>query len=199
MHADAGRIRSAGEHLRALIDNVLDMAKIEAASLEIRPQEFNLVEFVQEVAAMARPLVESNANRFDLRMSALPQVVTSDPMRVRQVLLNLLGNAAKFTRDGTVTLELEPAPVSAGEAAIVIRVRDSGTGIAPGEIERMFEPFRQGGAASGGLGGTGLGLPIVRELCHLLGGCIEAESTLGSGSTFTVTLPVTSPRGCAVE
>jgi len=186
-----GMVRGSARHLLDLINDVLDISKIEAGQMEIRPEDVDLRASVERVVATVRPLAE----RKGLALAAeLPQEIPamrSDRRRVDQILLNLVNNAIKFTDQGAVTLTLESGALADGRAAVQIRVVDTGIGIKPHDLETLFQPFRQ---VDTGLArqheGTGLGLAISRRLTELLGGEIRAESAWGVGSTFIVTLPL---------
>jgi signal transduction histidine kinase len=194
---DLTRIRDAGKQLLALINDVLDLSKIEAGKLILRPETFELTPFVEEVAATIRPLAEGNKNRLDVRCAPGLGPLCTDPVRLRQCLLNLLSNAAKFTHDGEIVLAVEAAS-RPGAPGVCFRVSDTGTGIPSELMPRLFEEFCQGDASPARRpGGTGLGLAITRRLCLLLGGDIEVESEPGKGSTFAVFLPLDFPAPAA--
>jgi adenylate cyclase len=184
------RILRAGRLLLQLINEVLDLAKIEAGKLELHPEEIDLDALLGDVLATAEPLAERNRNRLVLDRPVPLGRVTIDPMRLRQILLNLLSNACKFTESGTVTLEAHREP----PGTLRLAVRDTGVGVAPEQMGRLFQDFSQAGLpGKRRYGGTGLGLAISRRLARLMGGEIEAESTPGKGSTFTVRLPPVAP------
>ncbi|WAS91766.1 ATP-binding protein [Nannocystis punicea] len=187
--ADTGRIRRAGSHLLGLISDILDLSKIEADKLEISVQSFAVAPLVDEVADAVRPLMQRAGNAFAVEVADAPGDMRSDPVRVRQVLLNLLSNAAKFTQAGTVTLRVRRD----GER-MTFAVDDTGIGMTAEETQRVFEAFHQAdSSAARRAGGTGLGLTITRRLCEMLGGRISVVSTPGQGSVFTIELPATSP------
>ncbi len=184
-----GRVLRAGRLLLQLINEVLDLAKIEAGKLELQPEDIELRPLLDDVLDTAKPLAEKHAN--DLRLEVEPDLgrAVLDPMRLRQVLLNLLSNACKFTEEGEVTLFARRK----GQQ-VEIRVRDTGMGIDPEQLPRLFQEFHQAGVAKHRkYGGTGLGLAISRRLVTLMGGDIEARSEKGRGSEFTITLPVEAP------
>ena len=186
---DMQKIQAAANHLLSLINNMLDLSKIEAGKMELFLEEFELGELIDEVLTQARPLIEKNHNTFMLRVEDALGPVRLDRVKVRQVLLNLLGNAAKFTSGGEVVLAGRREAGERGEE-LVLQVSDSGIGMSPSQIKRIFQEFAQGSAATTRrYGGTGLGLAISRNFCHLMRGEIEVESALGRGSTFTVRLP----------
>ena len=191
---DVQRVQSAAKHLLALINNMLDLSKIEAGKMELYLEEFALVEVVEEAVATVLPMLERGSTRFVRNYPAELGVVRLDRMKVRQVLLNLLGNAAKFTAGGQIELavwrEAAPEGEDGGEERVVLRVSDTGIGMSPEQIKRIFEEFAQGSAATTRqYGGTGLGLAISRSFCQRMRGDIEVASSLGEGSTFTVRLP----------
>jgi len=182
---DLQKIRAAGRHLLALINDVLDLSKIEAGKLELTIDTFDLAAAVEEVATTIQPLVDKNGNRLEVEASGTLGAMRSDLTRVRQVLLNLLSNACKFTDHGTITLGVERR-----DGQVLFRVSDSGIGMTREQLARVFDPFAQAEAAtSRKYGGTGLGLSITRRFCELLGGDVNVESEPGRGSTFTVRIP----------
>jgi len=183
--ADLQKIRSAGKHLLALINDVLDLSKIEAGKLDLYLETFDLRQTVTDVATTVEPLVARNQNRLVVECAPDLGMVHSDLTRVRQVLLNLLSNASKFTEGGVITLATERSGPH-----IIFRVSDSGIGMTPEQMTRLFEPFSQAETStSKKYGGTGLGLAITRRFCELMGGEISVASEAGKGTTFTVKLP----------
>ena len=193
---DLQKIRSAGRHLLSLINDILDLSKIEAGKLELFLEEFDVRATIEEVATTVGPLVQKNANRLEVRCAPALGAMHADLTRTRQVLLNLLSNASKFTKQGTITLAAE-REAAGGEDWVVFRVADSGIGMTPEQLGRLFEAFSQADAStSRNYGGTGLGLAISRRFCRMMGGDVTVESQSGRGSTFTVRLParVGEPR-----
>jgi signal transduction histidine kinase/ActR/RegA family two-component response regulator len=174
--------RSA-QHLLELVDDILDISKIEAGKLEIFPEPVDVLDLLQDTAPSLQLQARDKGIELDIGASASARI-TTDPARLRQIVLNLLSNAVKFTERGRVDVRVEEG--RRGEVAI--RVRDTGPGIAPEDQARIFEEFEQARTSSA-QAGTGLGLAISRRLAQLLGGSLEVESELGSGSTFTLTLP----------
>ncbi|GIJ49488.1 hypothetical protein Val02_63740 [Virgisporangium aliadipatigenens] len=180
----ARAVRAAGSHLHSVIDDVLDTAKIESGKLDLEEIPFDLVGCVEDAVGIVSPAAEAKG----LPLAALfspgaPTRVVGDPLRLRQILVNLLTNAVKFTARGAVSVEVLGEP---GTPLVRFLVRDTGIGIAPEAIERLFAPFSQADAATTRrFGGTGLGLFICRHLAELMGGGISVESTVGVGSTFT--------------
>jgi len=178
-------IRRSGEHLLALINDILDLAKIDAGRLELCPEPLPLPEFVRVIADIIR--IEANEKKlaFDCEVPAdLPAVVEADERRLRQVLLNLLSNAVKFTDAGAVSLRVASSPRELGAARLRFEVQDSGPGIAADEQEAIFHPFVQGGPLQGRSSGAGLGLAISRQLTRLMGGELHLDSGAAGGSRF---------------
>jgi PAS domain S-box-containing protein len=191
---DLQKIHSAGSHLLTLINDILDLSKIEAGKMELTPETFDVGATIEEVATTVRPLVEKNENDFVLRCDVDLGTMHSDLTRTRQVLLNLLSNAAKFTEKGTVTLAVQRETLGNGEDEIVFSVSDTGIGMTPEQAAKLFEPFSQAETStSKRYGGTGLGLAISRSFCQMMGGDVTLESEAGVGSTFTVRLPTAVP------
>lgn len=182
-----GMVRGSARHLLDLINDVLDISKIEAGQLEVQPAPFDLQTSLVRVTGLVRPLADSKHLTLDATCDA-PVPMVSDRRRVEQILLNLLNNAIKFTDRGGVTVKVERQA-----ERVRIRVADTGIGIRPGDMGKLFQPFHQ---VESGLqrehDGTGLGLAICRRLATLLGGTIQAESVFGEGSVFTVELPATA-------
>lgn len=187
-----GMVRSSARHLLDLINDVLDISKIEAGQLEVRPAPFDLRASVEHVAASVRPLAAQKGLSLDVVVSPALESIASDRRRVEQVLLNLLNNAIKFTQRGGVTLTADVVEGAADGTGSCVRVRvsDTGIGMKADDLATLFQPFRQ---LDAGLGreheGTGLGLAICRRLLELLGGSVTVESERGRGSVFTVSLP----------
>jgi PAS domain S-box-containing protein len=187
---DLGRIRSSGRHLLSLINDVLDLSKIEAGRMELFVERFDLREAIDEVASTVAPLVKRNGNRLEIVVADDVRIMHADPIKVRQVMLNLLSNASKFTDHGTITVSADPRTLD-GEAWVDIAVRDSGIGMTPEQVGRLFEAFAQADASTTRrYGGTGLGLAISRHFCRMMGGDVVVDSVPGTGSTFTVRLPL---------
>ncbi|MFC8525963.1 HAMP domain-containing protein [Nocardia sp. NPDC057227] len=198
----AGIIHSAGSDLLQLINDILDLSKVEAGKMELAPEQVPLRKLLDYVEATFRPMTTQKSLGFRVGTApGLPAELLTDDSRLRQVLRNLLSNAVKFTENGSVELRIEPAapgelPAAARRhgAAIAFRVIDTGIGIAEHQLESIFGAFQQAdGTTSRKYGGTGLGLSISREIAYLLGGAITAESVVGRGSTFTFYLPVARP------
>ncbi len=188
---DLSRIHTAGRHLLALINDVLDLSKIEAGRMELYLEDFDVRAMVDDVATTAKPLIDKNANRLVVRCPDDAGVMRGDLTKVRQMLLNLLSNASKFTSNGRIDLEVERPPDDG--QALVFRVRDTGIGMTPEQQQRVFEAFSQAEASTARrFGGTGLGLAISKRFCEMMGGGIALESEPGAGSTFTIRLPATA-------
>jgi PAS domain S-box-containing protein len=183
---DLAKIHSAGKHLLAVINDILDLSKIEAGKMELYLESFELRPVLDDVATTVRPLVEQHGNRFELHAPADLGAMRADATRVRQVLLNLLSNASKFTDHGLIHLAVERDGTE-----VLFRVRDTGIGMTPEQLEKLFQAFTQAEASTASkYGGTGLGLAISRRFCQMMGGDVTVESTPGAGSTFTVRLPI---------
>jgi signal transduction histidine kinase len=182
------RVHRAGTHLLGLINQVLDLSKIEAGKLELNPQSVEIAPLVQEVIGTARQLAEQNKNRLLVEVQEKLDTLTVDPMRLRQILLNLLSNACKFTKEGEV--KLGARKVANGGHWIEFAVADTGIGMTPEQQVKLFAEFTQADATTAQrFGGTGLGLAITRKLARLMGGDVTVMSEPGKGSVFTVRLP----------
>ncbi|HEX7969022.1 MAG TPA: ATP-binding protein [Stellaceae bacterium] len=191
--ADLRRINSAGKHLLSLVTDVLDLSKIEAGKMELSAHPFDLNTFIDDVAATCRPLVMDNGNDFIVERRGDLGTVVGDATKLRQAVLNLLSNAAKFTQQGRVTLAAARETVAEGDW-IRIAVRDTGIGISRENLPKLFQDFNQAEPSTQSrYGGTGLGLALSRKLCHMMGGEITVESDLGRGSCFTIRIPATLP------
>jgi signal transduction histidine kinase/DNA-binding response OmpR family regulator len=188
---DLGKIHAAGKHLLTLINDVLDLSKIEAGKMELFLEDFEIRGLVLDVESTIRPLVEKNHNLLEVSCPAEIGLIHADLTRVRQILYNLLSNAAKFTQEGTVALQVHAVRIQ-GEPWIEFAVADTGIGLAPDQQRRLFQSFSQADpSTSRKYGGTGLGLVISRRFAQMMGGDIHLHSELGRGSTFTVRLPRT--------
>jgi signal transduction histidine kinase/CheY-like chemotaxis protein len=188
------RVHRAGTHLLGLINQVLDLSKIEAGKLELSSETVNLAPLIDEVIGTARHLAEQNKNRLVVEAHESLGPITVDPMRLRQILLNLLSNSCKFTKQGEVTLRVKK--VVNGQNWVEIAVADTGIGMTPEQQAKLFAEFSQADASTARrYGGTGLGLAITRKLARMMGGDVTVTSEPGKGSTFTVRLPgETDPR-----
>jgi PAS domain S-box-containing protein len=196
---DLKKINNAGSHLLALINDVLDLSKIEAGKAEIFGEEIRLAELLDEVAATVTPLVAQNGNTLKLDWSDNLGAAFQDRTKLKQALLNLLSNAAKFTHGGEVSLRARRETLPANEQ-LIFSVADTGIGISADKVESLFEEFVQADVSTTRkYGGTGLGLAISRRFCRMLGGDITVESEAGKGSEFTVILPAMLPGAEAPE
>jgi PAS domain S-box-containing protein len=186
---DLEKIHASGKHLLALINDVLDLSKIEAGKMELYLENLNVADLVEEVGATVSPLVQKNQNVLEVHCTDDPGEMYADITRMRQSLLNLLSNACKFTENGTISLDVSVETNPSGDA-IVFRVTDSGIGMTDEQASKLFEAFTQADAStSKRFGGTGLGLTITRKFCQMMGGDVGVESVEGEGSTFTMRLP----------
>ena len=182
------RVHRAGTHLLGLINQVLDLSKIEAGKLELNPQTVELAPLIDEVVGTARQLAQQNKNRLVVEAQENLGAITVDPMRLRQILLNLLSNACKFTKEGEV--KLQASRVSNGRHWIELAASDTGIGMTAEQQAKLFEEFSQADATTAQrFGGTGLGLAITRKLARMMGGDVTVTSEPGKGSVFTVRLP----------
>lgn len=199
---DLRRIQAAGHHLLALVNDVLDISKIEAGALEVQMQTVEVGELTDGVVATIEPLAKRNDNQLIVQAEEDGATVRVDLVKFRQSLLNLLSNACKFTEHGVISLSVLRCR-EADRELICWRVRDNGIGISPDDMKRLFRPFSQVDASTTRRhGGTGLGLAISQRLCRLMGGDITVESAPGQGSTFTIFMPAepvpdTAPPGPA--
>jgi len=184
--ADLKRINAAGQHLLSLVTDVLDLSKIESNFIELKPEQFDLRETVRGIVANVEPMVSKNGNKLIVKCADDLGIVSTDATKLRQVALNVLSNAAKFTEGGTVTLSVYRRKSPAGDW-IEIQVQDTGIGIAQSELANLFQNYGQANrTTSTKYGGTGLGLALSKKLCGLMGGGITATSELGRGSCFTI-------------
>jgi len=192
---DLQKIKLSGKHLLGLINDVLDLSKIEAGRMEFVEDRCVVQSLIDDVATVAKPLTDKRGNRLVVECAVADGEIHTDVTKVRQILLNLLSNAAKFTESGTITLSARS--VRDGDE-LEFAVRDTGIGLTPEQLGRLFKEFSQAEAStSRRYGGTGLGLALSRKLAQALGGDIAVVSTAGIGSTFTLTLPRESALGAA--
>jgi signal transduction histidine kinase/CheY-like chemotaxis protein len=186
---DLEEVHEQGKHLLALINDLLDMSKIEADKVTLYPETFDLARVIQDVATVVRPLVDHKANTFAIELANDLGTMHTDLTRLRQCLFNLLSNACKFTDHGTIRLKVTRTQ-TAGKEWVALAVQDTGIGMTEEQTQKLFQPFTQADVSTTRkYGGTGLGLTITRRLCQLMGGDVLVESTLGQGSTFTIQLP----------
>ena len=184
--ADLAKIQSSGEHLLTLINDILDLSKIEAGKMELHIEEFEFEKHLNQIEATAKPLVEKNRNKFILENNVSVKNLKNDQTKLRQILFNMLSNAAKFTKEGTVTLSIR-----AIEKDIKFAVTDTGIGMNEKQLGKVFDEFTQAEASTAkDYGGTGLGLPISKKMTELMGGKMEVESEEGKGTTFSITIPL---------
>jgi signal transduction histidine kinase len=192
---DLDRLMIASRHLLNLIQDVLDLARIEAGRLDVRPEVVDLRTLLADLTATLGPSVQSAGNKLSIDLSLTQPLLHTDPLRLQQILLNLLGNANKFTLGGSITLAAHNEAFG-GLPGVAIAVIDTGIGIPPDKLEAVFDAFTQvDNTATRRFGGTGLGLTICRRLCELLGGTMDVVSRLDLGSTFTVRLPTAHAEG----
>ncbi|MGN6207089.1 sensor histidine kinase [Asticcacaulis sp.] len=183
-------IEHSGEHLLTMITDILDIAKVEAGRLELLPGVFDIRQCVLSVAQMVRLRAEEKGLLFTVNIADdVPRLVVADQKRIRQVLINLLGNAIKFTPSGEVRLEVSCVASATDDTGLRFCVTDTGVGISPDQLQRIFQPFEQAGNAIDKSGGTGLGLSITYHIVQMMGGDIRVESGIGSGSRFIVEAP----------
>jgi signal transduction histidine kinase len=184
---DLQKVNAAGKHLLGLINDILDLSKIEAGRMDLYLETFEVGGLVRDVEAIVRPLVEKNGNTLVVECAEGIGSMHADLTKVRQALFNLLSNAAKFTDHGAISLTVEREP----DDWLTFAVADTGIGMTDEQLGRLFEAFSQAEASTAGrYGGTGLGLAISRHFCRLMGGDLTVESEYGQGSTFRVRLPV---------
>ncbi len=202
---DLEKIRSAGKHLLSLINDILDISKIEAGRMELYLETFDISSLIDSAVATALPLIEKNGNILEIYCPDNLDTMHADMTKVRQVLLNLLSNAAKFTKNGKIAIGVEKINneqlriknqeessqiLISNSEFLSFRIADTGIGMNPEQLQRVFLPFTQADASTTRqYGGTGLGLAISQRFCQMMGGTIEANSQLGTGSAFTVILP----------
>ena len=203
--ADAAKIHRAADHLLQLINDILDVSKIEAGKMRLECEGFDAPTLIDAVASTMATLVRRGGNQLIVDCPCEVGMVVADRTKLGQALLNLLGNAAKFTRHGTIRLvarrELEPGTPWLGVAArswVVFAVHDTGIGIPAERMGELFVPFSQVGDASQRQGGTGLGLTITREYCRMMGGEVSVTSQVGRGSCFSIRLPADVPAALAL-
>jgi PAS domain S-box-containing protein len=187
---DLEKIHSAGQHLLGLINNLLDLSKAEAGKMTSHLEEFDISMMVREVLALVEPQAKKNRNQLETRVGEGAHRMHSDRTKISQILINLLGNACKFTENGTVTLAVSRSAEDQ-DAQIRFDVRDTGIGMSPEQTGRLFQEFSQADASTASrYGGTGLGLAISRLFSRMLGGDITVDSQPGKGSVFSIVLPV---------
>ncbi len=190
---DMRKIESNARHLLSLINDVLDLSKIESGKMDVYPERFDVEQMVRDVGTVVQSLVEKKGNVLELSVAAGLGMMISDTTKIRQMLLNLLSNAAKFTEAGRITFSVERGPDPRGDGRLgwlMFRVRDTGIGMTEEQLAKLFQRFHQADlSTTRKFGGTGLGLAITKAFSTMLGGDVEVESVLGQGSTFTIRLP----------
>ncbi len=205
LNPDLQKIHAAGKHLLGLINDVLDLSKIEAGKMTLYIEQFDVAKLIQDVKATVLPLITKNGNRLEVSCPAGIGTMRADLTKVRQTLFNLLSNASKFTEKGTITLEVKSQKSEVGNSgpgiaqpasdlrpltSVLFQVSDTGIGMTPDQLGKLFQAFTQADAStSRKYGGTGLGLVISRKFCQMMGGDLTVTSEYGKGSTFTVALP----------
>jgi adenylate cyclase len=190
---DLMKIRESGKHLLSLINDVLDLSKIEAGKMDLLVEEFEVADLIEQVHSVIEPLIAKNANVLEVICAPDLGTMRSDQTKLRQGLLNLLSNAAKFTDGGRITLTAQRGAGPNGDRVQFV-VSDTGIGMTPEQLQGLFQAFSQArSSTSRDYGGTGLGLAITRHFCRMLGGDVAVESTPGKGSSFTLTLPAVCP------
>src|SRR3954467_7018504 len=183
---DLQKVNSAGKHLLGLINDILDLSKIEAGRMDLYVESFEVGQLVRDVQAIVQPLMDKNGNALAVECAEDVGAMHADLPKVRQTLFNLMSNAAKFTDHGTISLTVRREP----EDWLTFAVADTGIGMTEEQLGRLFEAFSQAEASTRSrYGGTGLGLAISRHFCRLMGGDLTVTSAYGQGSTFTVRLP----------
>jgi signal transduction histidine kinase len=186
---DLKKVQGAGRHLLALIDGMLEIAKLEADRMDLHLEAFDISSMLREVVTAVQPLAEEKANTLEVRSAGDLGTMYADLAKVRQSLFNLLNNACKFTERGMITLTVSREPLLLADW-ITFRVSDTGIGITPEQMAKLFQPFTQADpSTTRKYGGVGLGLAITKQFCQLMGGDVTVESELGKGSTFTIQLP----------
>ena len=189
-------INTSGKHLLELINDILDLSKIEAGKMTLYPETFEVLSLINNLVLTIKPTIEKNGSSLEIDYDGELGTMYQDQTRVRQILLNLLSNASKFTKNGKVILKIrrqKDVVASISGETITFVVKDTGIGMTESQLKQLFQPFTQGDASTTKkYGGTGLGLAITRHFCQMMGGDIEVQSQLEVGSTFIVLLPVIS-------
>lgn len=186
------QVEGAAQQLLTIINDILDLSKIETGHTDLFYEQFSLPKLIEEVLHTALPLIEKNNNHLELSLSPQIDIIYADQAKVRQILLNLLSNAAKFTRQGKIHLVAQPDTPPQNNR-IRLAVSDDGIGMTQNQIQRLFQPFVQVDSSTARkYGGSGLGLAISQKFCQMMGGQITVQSTIGQGTQFTVYLPQTA-------
>lgn len=191
---DIGKINTAGKHLLSIINNILDLSKVEAGKMDLFFERFEVQGLVQDVVTTIQPMIQKNDNQLIVNVVDDLGSMEGDTTKIRQCLLNILSNATKFTKDGTITLNVwKDGPQE--HAMLHMSVSDTGIGMTPEQLSKLFQAFTQADSSTTRqYGGTGLGLAISRSYCRMMGGDIVVESEFGVGTTFTITLPFTTDQ-----
>ena len=197
---DLDNIHTAGRHLLTIINDILDLSKIEAGKMDVHLESFNIMALIENVVATIQPLIEKNSNTLEIICEDHQELIVADPNKMRQVILNLLSNAAKFTQNGNISLKVkivsndEDCTVENEELnpnkMLILSVADTGIGISESQMNVLFQPFTQAdNSTTRRYGGTGLGLAISRHFCKMMGGDISVVSEVNKGSIFTIKVP----------
>ena len=185
---DLDKIHSSGTHLLTLINDLLDISKIEAGKMELHLENFNLKDLVSLIEATTKPLLDKNSNKFVVKIDKSIETMKSDETKLKQVLLNMISNSSKFTKKGTVSLKISEEGID----MVKFELSDTGIGMTEDQLKNVFEEFTQAETStSKDYGGTGLGLPICKKITELMGGKIEVKSKIGEGTTFSIIVPKT--------
>lgn len=191
---DLQKIQQAGRYLLSLVNDILDLSRIEAGKIELLPEVFSVAVLLEELRTTMQPLIDKNSNVLQVECEATAGEMHTDRSRLRQILFNLLSNAEKFTTRGVITLSVQRTGNTGAAESVEFMVRDTGVGINPAQLERVFETFTREDTPSARLQeGTGLGLAISRHFAGLLGGDVRVESEVGKGSVFTLHIPAVLP------
>jgi len=185
---DLDKIHSSGTHLLTLINDLLDISKIEAGKMELHLEDFKLKDMISLIEATTKPLLDKNSNKFVVKIDESIETMKNDETKLKQVLLNMISNSSKFTKEGKVSLIISEE----AKNRIKFEISDTGIGMTENQLKNVFEEFTQAETStSKDYGGTGLGLPICKKLTELMGGKIEVQSKIGEGTTFSITVPKT--------
>ena len=185
---DLDKINSSGKHLLGLINDILDLSKVESGKMELFIEEFDLEKVLKEVSATIIPLVEKNNNSLNLTINTETKSISADITKIRQILLNLLSNATKFTNEGEIDITVDDNPENT--LLLDFKVSDSGIGMTPEQVDKVFKPFTQADEkTTRKFGGTGLGLTITKMFAEMMGGRIDLSSIINEGTTFIVSIP----------
>ncbi len=185
---DLDKIHSSGTHLLTLINDLLDISKIEAGKMELHLEDFKLKDLISLIEATTKPLLDKNSNKFVVKIDKSIETMKNDETKLKQVLLNMISNSSKFTKEGTISLIISEEVKN----RIKFELSDTGIGMTENQLKNVFEEFTQAETStSKDYGGTGLGLPICKKITELMGGKIEVQSKIGEGTTFSITIPKT--------